>query len=294
MATLEYLVSAELHGGAAVELPHIRDLFIEVAKQYPDVEAVVSLRQTSLGLADFDDGNSQHPLRWTYSQLHQGARHLASKLEISGVHKGSSIAYFSENRAEWILFCWASVLLGCPFVPLNPRLANNELEYVLGEISPSVVVVVGEDIKSLVTSNARQRIEACLLITLEATQPQMKGESLPWISLGKFWSVPPHHNTRWNGRQFEDTVIIGFTSGTTSQPKACPQSSENLMTSAIAVRSLRNIRPEDRLLQHLPGFAAMAVLINLTFLISGATIVYPSPSFSALASLDAIESERCT
>jgi acyl-CoA synthetase (AMP-forming)/AMP-acid ligase II len=295
MVTHERKFLAELSGGPATDILHVRDLFIKAAEQNPNVEAVVSIHQASLDLPRLDDGTQKTPLRWSYSQLYQGAVHLAARLDASGVCKGSSIAFFSENRAEWVLLCWTAILLGCPFVPLNPRLAKNkdEVTYVLSQIDPSVIIVVGEEQRSLLELHARQKIEPCLLISLEDIIPTTLEKDLPWVTLKDLWlesSTP----LSWSGRSFEDTAVIGFTSGTTSHPKACPQSSENLMISAVAVRDIRSIGPKDRLCQHLPGFAAMAVLINLTCCISGATIVYPSPSFSAAASLDAIECEKCT
>lgn len=286
---------AELNGGPATNILHIRDLFIKTAEKYPDVEAVVSIHQTSLRLPRLDEGAQKGPLRWSYAQLYQGAIHLAARLEALGVSHGSSIAFFSENRAEWVLLCWTCVLLQCPFVPLNPRLANNkdEVNYVLSQIEPSVIIAGGQEQWHLLELHARQNIERSLLVSLDNIVPAALEKGLTCVTLKDLWLKPITPLSR-GGSLFEDATVIGFTSGTTSHPKACPQSSENLMTSAVAVRDLRNIGLKDRLCQHLPGFAAMAVLINLTCCISGATIVYPSPSFSAIATLDAIEHEQCT
>ncbi|KAF2691650.1 acetyl-CoA synthetase-like protein [Lentithecium fluviatile CBS 122367] len=297
MSQSENTSLAELEGGNLDTIPHIRDLFLEITSQHPDVEAIVSLHQSPLRLPGLDYDDEQSCLRWTYRQLKQGASHLAGQLDAVGVRKGSAIVFFCENRAEWVLLCWTSIILGCPFVPLNPRLASNgeELRYVLDQIWPSVIVVAGETTRASLEANAREQLEkAGLLLSLQEVGVMVTQNGDRWMPLASFWSRTTVVRSEWAGPIFENTSIIGFTSGTTSRPKACPQSSDNLMTSAVAVRDLRGLGPTDRLCQHLPSFAAMAVLISLTCGTSGVTIVYPSPFFSATATLDAIENEHCT
>jgi acyl-CoA synthetase (AMP-forming)/AMP-acid ligase II len=288
---------AALGGGVLAPIPDVRDLILGAARRNPDHEAVVSLHQSPLRLSGLDQIHGQSNLRWKYRQLEQGASHLANQLAAAGIRKGSPIAFFSENRAEWVLLCCSSIILGCPFVPLNPRLASNveELRYMLAQISPGVIVVVGEEIKALLQANADEQLKVTqLLITLEDLDETSTEHDSLWVSLANFWSCTPHKRSKPNGAIFEDATIIGFTSGTTSLPKACPQSSCNLMVGAIAMRDSRKLGPTDSFCQHVPGFAAMTVVASLAFLISGATIIYPSPSFSASATLDAIEKERCT
>lgn len=66
------------------------------------------------------------------------------------------------------------------------------------------------------------------------------------------------------------------------------------MVSTTAFRKIRYVEPTDRPLQHLPSFATMGVYISLVFWTSGAIVLYLSPRFDATASLNAIESEKCT
>ena len=66
------------------------------------------------------------------------------------------------------------------------------------------------------------------------------------------------------------------------------------MVSTTAFRKIRNVEPTDHLLQHLPGFATIGVYISLVFWTFGAIVLYPSPRFDATASLNTIESEKCT
>jgi long-subunit acyl-CoA synthetase (AMP-forming) len=82
-------------------------------------------------------------LRWTHAQLHHAAKLLASGLKTQGVSKGQAIATFLYNSAEWNVLARASAILGCPFVPLNPRAVGNltEVQHML-RISGAQVIVV--------------------------------------------------------------------------------------------------------------------------------------------------------
>jgi acyl-CoA synthetase (AMP-forming)/AMP-acid ligase II len=240
-------------------------------------------------------GSGSDHLRWTYSQLRRGAALLASRLARLGLSKGRAIAIFSYSRAEWVLFYWAIVQLGCVFVPLNPRVISQteEVRYTLNLVKPAVLVVAGEAMAKGIQESAPlniQDIKAKILLskTENAGFPE-------WISFPYLLASPVEKRTGpLPGRAFEDAVAIQFTSGTTSLPKACQQSSMNLCVAAMAMKQLRGLNSSHRLVQHLPPFSAMGVFFALTFWISGATVVYPSPTFDAESTLDAIEKQQCT
>ncbi|OCL08500.1 acetyl-CoA synthetase-like protein, partial [Glonium stellatum] len=235
--------------------------------------------------------------RWTYSQLGTGAKALASCLEELGLQRGNAILFFCENCAEYALFCWAAVYMECPFVPINPRatFSAEEVQHMLKQVCPGVIVVTEGIAASNLETNARSELaSAPVKIIMSRNNGTNVAEARGWTQLEHMRSQKRHYFNTSKVKVFENTAIIGFTSGTTSFPKACPKSSENLMISTTAYRKIRNINPADRLLQHLPGFAAMGVYISLVFWTSGATVVYPSPKFDAAASLHAIESEKCT
>ncbi|KAK2795934.1 NRPS [Onygenales sp. PD_10] len=284
-------------------LPHIKPLLLQTVKQHAHIEALVSLHQTTLNLPGFANKSTPHPqhsrLAWTYQQLYDGAETLANRLTARGVRRGNNIAIISDACAEWALFCWAGVLLGCPFAPIDPRVVTRgeDVRRMLEDIGASVIVVGDGEAAGRLEEEMADELAAVrvkVVLGLDEGGMRMRG----WMSLLELWEGeedinPPAGDDK--ERVFnEDTVIIGFTSGSTSFPKACPQSSDNLVASSLAVQKVRYMGPSDRLVQHLPPFAAMAVLISLTFWISGATIVYPAARFSIPTTLDAIEREKCT
>ena len=93
---------------------------------------------------------------------------------------------------------------------------------------------------------------------------------------------------------FDATVLISLTSGTTSTPKACPHNSQTLCLPSLAYRKLRHIDPEKRSVQHLSSNHAFGITVMLAFWFSGASVVYPNKTFEASSTLDAIESQGCS
>lgn len=82
--------------------PSLKNIFIRSAQTHSDRIALVALHQASdlLPAVRKSDGTSTH-LRWTYSDLFDGARLLAAALHRRGVRKGDPIAAVLYSSAEW-------------------------------------------------------------------------------------------------------------------------------------------------------------------------------------------------
>lgn len=80
-----------------------------MAQRQPTHEALVSRHQG---------------LRYTYAELHQAARQLASALLGLGLAKGDRIGIWSHNNAEWVLMQLATAQVGLILVNINPAYAR--------------------------------------------------------------------------------------------------------------------------------------------------------------------------
>jgi len=90
-----------------------------------------------------------------------------------------------------------------------------------------------------------------------------------------------------------ESVAILFTSGTTSLPKGVPHNDMTLNTFCENL-SLGGRSEEGGFCSVLPNNHAMGYFYTLHFMMHGAAIVYPSPSFDAVAMVKALEEETCT
>ncbi len=79
--------------------------------------------------------------RFTWSELNERTARLASALtETFGVEKGDRVAVLAHNNSNTFEVQFACWKLGAIFVPLNWRLAVPELEFILDDAGPRVLV----------------------------------------------------------------------------------------------------------------------------------------------------------
>ena len=94
------------------------------ARLTPDAEAIVDVEQAR---------------SWTFAELNKRSEAAASWLRKKGVNKGDRVALLSPNHISYFDLLFACVKLGAIFVPLNWRLAADEIDYILQDCTPKVM-----------------------------------------------------------------------------------------------------------------------------------------------------------
>src|SRR5436190_5716172 len=94
---------------------------------------VAMLRATVERVADREAVVELSGERLTYSQLWDRAAHVAGGLRGQGVSAGDRVAIRLGNGAGWVVAFWGVQLLGAVVVPVNTRLADSEVQYVLDD-----------------------------------------------------------------------------------------------------------------------------------------------------------------
>lgn len=82
--------------------------------------------------------------RWTFRELRFETLRLAADLRRAGLRTGQRLVYAGRNSSELLLALFATSLVGATFVPVNWRLTSNELEKVLMDADPTLVVAAPE------------------------------------------------------------------------------------------------------------------------------------------------------
>jgi fatty-acyl-CoA synthase len=92
-----------------------------------------------------------------------------------------------------------------------------------------------------------------------------------------------------------DAINIQFTSGTTGLPKGATLTHRNIVNNARFTTATMRFTPADRLCIPVPLYHCFGMVMGtLGCAAQGATMVFPGEGFDPLATLTAVQAERCT
>lgn len=200
--------------------------------------------------------------RFTYAEFNQRSARLADYLcDQWGVRAGDRIAILARNSAFYFEFQFACIKLGAIMLPLNWRLANPELLFILNDSEPKGIVY---------DSDFSERI------------PQLLNESpLKYALRLEFAPAPEDGHPRYeeaitstsadvvmDPRTVHDTpLMIMYTSGTTGHPKGV------IITHGMYFYNMINITTPTGL-----GHDSVSYVVLPTFHIGGLNL-YANPIF---------------
>jgi len=274
----------------------IGDLFDQTVERYPHNPALISRQQN---------------IRWTYSELQAQVNRCAKSLMQLGLQKGQRLGIWSPNRAEWCVTQFATSKIGIILVNLNPSYRLHEIEYALKQ-SGCTAVVIAPSFKTsdytqmlydiapeLATSEPGKLKSARLpeLTTVIRLASDKKPGMLSWDDLMRMGDAVSDEQLAQQQREqeFDDPINIQYTSGTTGFPKGATLSHHNILNNGYFVARLQNFTHEDKLCIPVPLYHCFGMVMgNLGCVTHGATMVYPAEGFEPLATLQAVQNEKCT
>lgn len=280
----------------------IPEIFAEVAHTQPHREAVVSLHQNR---------------KLSYAELSEAIDRLARGLIGLGFSCGDRIGIWSTNNIEWILLQMATARIGVVLVNINPAYRKNELSYALERSEVQGLFLIPS-----FRSSDYVAMLMNLIPQLQSDQSSLTLEKFPFLKrvvlydpsfpektvkpcLGfTTWAEVLDTGERISTKELDevsasldcdDSINIEYTSGTTGFPKAVELSHHNILNNAMFAAKAMHFTELDRLCVPVPFYHCFGmVLSNLLCLSVGACLVLPEEHFDPLATLQAIDEERCT
>jgi fatty-acyl-CoA synthase len=230
-------------------------------------------------------------IRWTYAELHDRVRRLATGLLALGLEPGDRVGIWSPNYAEWTLVQYATAEIGVVLVNINPAYRTHELHYALEQSGCRVLIAAPR-----FASSDYRAMAAEVRAELPALEHAVFFWDDRWDELVAGDPGRDDERARIGSRLTpDDPINIQYTSGTTGFPKGATLTHRNILNNGYFVTSLQRFGPDDRLCIPVPFYHCFGMVMgNLGCTSQGATMVIPNDSFDPKAVLDAVQAERCT
>ncbi|MGB0094548.1 MAG: long-chain fatty acid--CoA ligase [Solirubrobacteraceae bacterium] len=208
----------------------------------------------------------------THAELHDRAGRLASALAAHDVGAGDRVALLMHNRSEFVESLLACHRLAAVAVPINFRLAPDEIDFVLAD-SGAVALIAD----SSVPGAQRTR----MVLDVGPNYEEAVACARP---LGGVADVSE-----------DDAALMCYTSGTTGRPKGAVLTHRNLVASTLSWIHEMGAGQDDVWLSGQPLFHIGGINGLLPFLVLGATVIItPSTTFNPDAALGLIEAHGVT
>ena len=228
--------------------------------------------------------------RWSYAELAADVDALALGLLAAGVTVGDRVGIWAPNCAEWVLTQYATAKIGAILVNINPAYRTSELEFVLNQ-SGARLLVAAQRLKTsdyaAMIAEVRPRCAALEQVVLLGT-----GE---WDALLETGRRADRGALGAIELSADDPINIQYTSGTTGFPKGATLSHHNILNNGYFVGELCHYTHEDKICIPVPFYHCFGMVMgNLAATSHGAAMVIPAPAFDPVATLEAVQAERCT
>jgi fatty-acyl-CoA synthase len=212
---------------------------------------------------------------FSYRQLFEAASSGAAFLSRAfGIKKGDRVALLATNELESVFLFFALHRLGATLVPINFRLTKREVDHILNDSEPS------------------------LIVAQEGFWPLLEGHVQPKLLLQGPKSFAEAVETKTVHDAFESdeetAALILYTSGTTGAPKGALLSHRMIFWNSINTTLRLNLSQSDSTVIFLPFFHTGGWNVLTTpFLHRGAKVIFLK-KFEADRILEISAREKCT
>jgi fatty-acyl-CoA synthase len=195
-----------------------------------------------LALVDAHTGRT-----FTYSQLNERANRLAHFLNCElDINKGDRISILAQNSSDYFEVLFACGKMGAILNTLNWRLAPPELEFILQDCTPRLLIYESAFSSAAASLKAQTGIEHSIVIGENAPEGEYTyegalaagdpaGVEMPVLSYNDIWAII-------------------YTSGTTGHPKGAQVTYGNFFYNAVGMGAAIDLSSQDVNINVLPTF----------------------------------------
>jgi len=220
----------------------------------------------------------------TYREWNQRANRLANFLrEVFGVGKGDRVSIYSMNRVEYLDALFACNKLGAVLQVIYWRLKTRELEGIINDVEPEVLIYSQEWSKQV----EELRLELKSVENYLGLDQAVNDKDVYWLSERERWpdTQPPPVELDW-----EDPWFICYTGGTAGISKGAVLHYRSVTWNSVNTVVSWGIRPDDVVPQFMPMFHTGGLnVLTIPLIHVGATSII-CPGFDIDRFFDQIDS----
>lgn len=189
-----------------------------------------------------------------------------------GIAKGDRVAILSENRPEWAVADFATMLLGAVTVPIYPSLTSEQTLHMLNDSGARVLFVSTHDhLRKVLALKDKTCLEKVVVMDYITT-----AEAVPMHRM--MHNGPAKRDEEFDARAKavspDDLATIIYTSGTTGTPKGAMLTQENLASNLFHSLDFYDFKPGQVSVSFLPLSHITARHLDYAMFWHGVTVAY--------------------
>lgn len=259
------------------------DALLRAVALAPDVEAIVA-----------PEG------RVTFAELADQVARIRAALVAADVARGDHVGICLGNGPRWVALFLAIGSIGAVAVPVNTRFKADELAYALRQSRVRLLFLGARVLKVDFLALLRG-----ICPGIDTTLPDPALPDLARVVVLDD-GVPPRGTTAWDGFLAagtqpaaatctpDDTLLIQYTSGTTSFPKGVMLAHRSMCANGFVSGGRMGLRIADRFHSARPFFHVAGTTLSILSCLQHATTLVTMDRFEAGEALRLMEAEGCT
>ncbi|MGZ4823475.1 MAG: AMP-dependent synthetase/ligase [Terriglobales bacterium] len=209
-------------------------------------------------------------------ELYRNVIGTARSLAGWGISRGDRVAILSENRPEWAVADFATMLLGAADVPIYPTLTEEQTLVILQDSGARLAFVsTVEQLNKVLAIKHRTAIETVVVMDDAGSDRAIPMHRLMAMPDG---GRDPEMDARGRSIGPDDLATIVYTSGTTGIPKGVMLTHGNLVSNLFYAQEYFDFAPGQVGISFLPLSHVTARHLDYVLFHCGVTIAY-CPSF---------------